>query len=78
MLKVIDDFNQEVLGIEVDFSLPVERLIQALEQIISRRRKLKEIRCDNGTENVSGEVQTFCRTLLQVPVKNGGDYHDDF
>jgi putative transposase len=35
LLNVIDDLNREALGIEVDFSLPAERLIRALEQIIS-------------------------------------------
>jgi putative transposase len=35
LLNVIDDFNREALGIELDFSLPAERLIRTLEQIIS-------------------------------------------
>ena len=34
LLNVIDDFNREALGIEVDFSLPSERLIRTLERII--------------------------------------------
>lgn len=33
LLNVIDDFNREALGIEVDFSLPAERVIRALDQI---------------------------------------------
>jgi len=32
LLNVIDDFNREGLGIEVDFSLPAERVIRSLEQ----------------------------------------------
>lgn len=35
LFNVIDDFNREALGIEVDFSLPSERVIRALKQIIS-------------------------------------------
>ncbi|VVE90497.1 integrase [Pandoraea bronchicola] len=31
-LNVIDDFNREALGIEVDFSLPSERVIRTLKQ----------------------------------------------
>jgi len=32
--NVIDDFNREGLGIEVDFSLPSERVIRSLDRII--------------------------------------------
>ncbi len=32
--NVLDDFNREGLGIEVDISLPAERVVRALEQII--------------------------------------------
>jgi putative transposase len=39
LLNVIDDFNREAPGIEADFSLPAERLIRALEQIIGWRGK---------------------------------------
>ena len=59
LLNVIDDFNREALGIEVDFSLPAERLIRTLNQIIGWRGPPKVIRCDNGPENVSGAVQTW-------------------
>ncbi|WP_168708534.1 hypothetical protein [Hydrogenophaga sp. PAMC20947] len=33
MFNVIDKFNREALGVEADFSLPRERVIQALQQI---------------------------------------------
>ena len=59
LLNVIDDFNREALGIEADFSLPAERLIRALEQIISWRGKPRVIRCDNGPENISGAMQIW-------------------
>ncbi len=35
--NVIDDYNREALGIEVDYSLPSERVIRALEQVIEWR-----------------------------------------
>lgn len=47
LLNVIDDFNREGLGIEVDFSLPAARVIRALDQIIEWRGKPQAIRCDN-------------------------------
>ncbi len=37
LFNVIDDFNREALGIEIDFSLPSERVIRELKQIISWR-----------------------------------------
>jgi putative transposase len=49
----IDDFNREGLGIEVDFSLPAERVIRALDRIIEWRGKPAAIRSDNGPEYVS-------------------------
>ena len=53
LLNVIDDFNREGLAIEVDFSLPAQRVIRALDQIIEWRGRPKQIRCDNGPEYVS-------------------------
>jgi len=43
--NVIDDFNREELGIEVDISLPALRVIRSLDQIIEWRGKPKAIRC---------------------------------
>ncbi len=34
LLNVIDDFNREALAIEVDFSLPANRVVRTLEQLI--------------------------------------------
>ena len=33
-LNVIDDFNRESLAIDVDISLPTQRVIRSLQQII--------------------------------------------
>lgn len=35
LLNVIDDFNREALGIEVDLSLPSHRVMRTLEQIMA-------------------------------------------
>lgn len=53
----MDDFNREALGIEIDFSLPAERVIRALRQIIAWRGKPQVIRCDNGPEYISATIQ---------------------
>src|SRR5690606_25328425 len=57
--RSIDDYNREGLGIEIDFSLPAERVIRSLEQIIEWRGKPKAIRCDNGPEYISGAVLSW-------------------
>jgi putative transposase len=59
LLNVIDDFNREGLGMEIDFSLPAERVIRTLEQIIAWRGKPAQIRCDNGPEYISGKLQEW-------------------
>ncbi|MDO7621923.1 MAG: IS3 family transposase [Loktanella sp.] len=53
-LNVLDDFNREGLGIEVDFSLPAVRVVRSLNRIIEWRGAPKVIRVDNGPEYVSG------------------------
>lgn len=56
LFNVIDDFNREALGIEIDFSLPSERVIRSLKQIIGWRGKPLAIRCDNGPEYLSPAI----------------------
>jgi putative transposase len=51
--NVLDDYNREGLGIEVDQSLPSARVIRALEHIIECRGVPSAIRCDNGPEYLS-------------------------
>ncbi len=59
LFNVIDDFNREALGIEVDFSLPAERVVRSLDQIIAWRGKPAFIRADNGPELISGRLMEW-------------------
>jgi len=47
LLNVLDDFNREGLGIEGDFSLPAERVIRSLDNIIEWCGKPQTIRVEN-------------------------------
>jgi len=58
-LNVLDDFNREGLGIEVDFSLPSLRVVRTLNNIIEWRGKLGCIRVDNGPEYISSTLQNW-------------------
>ena len=67
LFNVIDDYNREGLGIEVDFSLPTVRVIRALDQMIEWRGKPAAIRCDNGPEYVSGTLMEWAdRRGIQI------------
>lgn len=59
LFNVLDDYNREGLGIEVDLSLPAPRVIRALEQIIEWRGRPKVIRCNNGPEYISATLQEW-------------------
>ena len=58
-LNVLDDFNREGLGIEVDFSLPAERVVRSLNRIIEWRGSPQIIRVDNGPEYISGKLMAW-------------------
>ncbi len=45
LLNVIDGYNREAIGMEADVSLPAERVIRELKQMISWRGKPQVIRC---------------------------------
>ncbi len=51
--NVIDDFNREVLNIEIDTSLPSARVVRVLDQITSWRGCPDKLRMDNGPELIS-------------------------
>jgi putative transposase len=68
LFNVIDDFNREGLGIEVDFSLPSERVIRSLDRIIEWRGTPESIRCNNGPEYIgqpqqNAYVERYNRTV---------------
>ena len=61
LFNVIDDFNREGLCIDVDFSLPSERVIRSLDQVIEWRGVPTAIRCDNGPEYISATTAEWAK-----------------
>jgi putative transposase len=59
-LNVMDEGVREALAIEVDTSLPAERVVRVLDQIKSWRGTPEAIRCDNGPELLSDKFRDWC------------------
>src|SRR5690606_2362044 len=51
--NVIDDFNREVLGIDIATSMPSLRVIRYLDQLAEWHGYPEKIRVDNGSEFTS-------------------------
>lgn len=58
-LNIIDDFNREALWIEVDTSLPAERVIRVLEMLVIWRGHPQQLRIDNGPEFISHKLASW-------------------
>ena len=56
ILNLLDDYNRERLGAEVDFWLPVVRITHALDQTIGLSGRLDRIRSDSNNEVCSAEL----------------------
>jgi len=60
--NVIDDFNREVLLIEIDTSITGRRLIRIFERLRLDRGLPDLLRVDNGPEFLSGEFITWAES----------------
>jgi putative transposase len=60
-LNILDDFNREALWIEVDSSLPAQRVIRVLEMLLLWRGLPKQIRMDNGPELISHRLAAWAK-----------------
>ena len=58
---MVDDFNWEILDIEIDLNLSAQRIVRVLERVGISRGYPAMIRLDNGPELIS---QTYRNELL--------------
>lgn len=58
--NILDEGVREALHIEIDTSLPGERVVRALNGVTEWRGLPAAIRCDNGPELISGVLAEWC------------------
>ena len=51
--NLVDDCSREALAIEIDHSLPAERVVRVLDAVAQRRGYPRQLRSDNGPEFLS-------------------------
>ena len=59
-LNILDEGVREGLAIELDTSLPAERVIRVLEQVVAWRGQPQAIRLDNGPEFIAERFTAWC------------------
>jgi len=59
--NVLDEGVREILAIEIDTSIPSERVVRVFEQLRQWRELPQAIRCDNGPEFIAQALVDWCR-----------------
>ena len=77
-VNVIDDFNREALRIEIDTSLPAQRVVRAPDELIELRGKPVALRLDHGPELISEEPRKWARRygIEQLFIQTGKPMQD--
>ncbi len=60
-LNILDEGVREALAIEIDTSLPAQRVVRVLQQLENWRGLPKAIRLDNGPELTSQHLAGWCK-----------------
>jgi len=79
-LNIIDDYNREILAIEVDYSFPSIKVIEIVKQVIEWRGKPEELRSDNGTEFIAKAFEGFCENsgISHIRIQKGKPTQNGF
>ena len=77
--NLLDDFNREALGIEIDLGLPAQRVVRVLDRVAAWRGYPEKLRVDNGPELTSVKLADWAEehgvvlefTQPGKPMQNG-------
>ena len=58
-VNILDDWNREAMGIKASHTLPAERVTDYLDWLAMQRGYPKQLRVDNGPENISERMRVW-------------------
>ena len=72
-LNILDDYNREILTIDVDYSFPANKVVKMIKRAIEWRGKPEEFRTDNGPEFIAKEFEVFCENsgIIHTRIQKG-------
>ncbi len=78
--NVLDDFNREILGIDINTSIPASRVTRYLDQIAAWRGYPQQVRVDNGPEFIATEFVQWAEkhNVVIDYIKPGSPYQNGF
>jgi putative transposase len=59
-LYVLDDYNRQLLGVEIDNSLPAARVVHVLTRLVECHGPPTQLRTDNRPEFISTRLSDWC------------------
>ena len=65
-LHIMDDFNREMLAIEVGLSIPSERVVRVLERLEEERGLPHQVRVDNAPEFIAKAFKRYCHGKVLI------------
>ena len=76
----MDDYNREVLGIDINSGITADRLTRYLDQIAAWRGYPQRVRVDNGPEFISAQFVDWAQshTIIIDYIKPGSPFQNGF
>lgn len=66
VLNIMDDYNREVIAIEVGLSIPSERVVRVFQRLELERPLPQRIRVDNGPEFLAKAFRRYCEKKIEI------------